>query len=443
MLAQETAPIFETVLRSSVAKNAASLYVMQFANYVLPLIVVPYLLRTLGPTGYGAVAFGQSLIGYFAVFVQYGFGLSATRKISVDRNDLLAVSRTASNVWAAKLLLCVAGLALLVLLSSAVPKLREVMRLSLVLYGTVIGNALFPVWLFQGMEKMVFISFINLVVRLFVVVGIFTLVHQTEDYLIYAGLTSLGAIAAGVAGVGVALFLFRLRPVFPSRGGIRDALAEGWALFLSTSAVSLYTVGNAFILGALSNLTVVGYYSAGEKIVRAVRQLLMPVSQAAYPRFGKLASESRDLALQWGGRMLLVMGGLGLALSVCLFLGAQSIVAFVMGDGYEPAAQVVRILAPLPLLISASNVMGVQVMLPFGRDRAFTSIVVCAGLANVALAVLFVPVWREVGMGAGVLLSELFVTGTIAVYLWRSGLGLSWQIRRDSDIDLSRKEHCR
>jgi len=419
---QDMVSTLMVALRSSIAKNAASLYVIEFANYVLPLITMPYLVRTLGPERYGLVAFGQGVIAYFTIFVDYGFTLSGTRKISVRHNDSTAISQIAFNIWVAKALLCTTGFALLLVLVSAVSKLQEVRMLLFILYGTVIGNVLFPVWLFQGMEKMVFISIINLGMSLFVLTGIFTMVRQPEDYLLYVGIIGVGSIIAGAVGAGVALFLFRLRPVFPSWSSIWKTLAEGWMIFLSTSSVSLYTAGNAFVLGLLADYRAVGYYSAAEKLVRAIRRSLFPISQAAFPRFSKMASESKVFTLQWARRMLILMGGLAFVLSVALFIGAPAIVTIVLGPGYEPSIPVIRVLAALPLLISVSNVLGVQIMLPFGKDRAFTSIVLCAGFINIALAALLVPVWQESGMATAVLISELFVTIAMVAYLQISQL---------------------
>jgi PST family polysaccharide transporter len=436
---QDTTLTLKVALRSSVAKNAASLYIIQFANYILPLITVPYLVRVLGPSGYGTVAFGQSLIAYFVLFVDYGFALSATRKISVERNDPIAVSRTVFNVWGAKILLCALSFAMLLLLVSIVPKLREISILLFILYGTAVGNVLFPVWLFQGMEKMVFISVINLIVQFFVVIGIFTLVHRPEDYLLYAGLVSLGSIGAGLVGAVVAFFKFKLHPVIPSWRGIWQALVEGWMLFLSMASVSLYTVGNAFILGLLTNPTVVGYYSAVEKIVKAVLGLLGPIAQAAYPRFSKMASESKELALLWGRRTLVLMSCLGGALSIALFLGAPFIVHIVLGPDYEPSVMVMRVLAALPLLIGASNVLGIQLMIPFGRDKAFTSILFSAGLINIALAILLAPIWQESGMAAAVLLSEAFVVVAMLTYLWLSRLNPLGKVTATGKITMSWK----
>ena len=411
-------------LRSTVARNAASLYLIQFANYIVPLIIVPYLVRVLGPAGYGAVAFAQGFINYLMLFVEYGFNWSATRKISVQREDHQAVNYTALHVWAAKGLLSLVGLGGLLLLIVFVPKLREVSRLLLALYGLILGDVLFPTWLFQGMERMVAISVINLGMKLAILGGVFALVHRPEDALVYAALMGGGSVAAGLTGMVVAVRMFRLKLVRVSWSGILETLREGWILFLSRASVSLYTAGNAFILGMLTDHTVVGYYSAAEKVVKSILGLLGPLSQAAYPRFSKMAVESKAKALLWARRMLLLMGGAGFGLSLGIFLGAPLIVAVLLGPQYGPSILVMRVIAFLPFLIAMSNVLGIQVMIPFGMDRVFTVILFSAGVLNVVLAVLLAPIWQAAGMAFSVLFSEIFVTLTMFVYLYRRGFCL-------------------
>ena len=408
--------------RSGVGKNAVSLYLIQFANYILPLVLVPYLVRVLGPEYFGLVSFAQGLIAYFNILVDYGFALSATRRISVERSDLVAVSKTAFSVWTAKGLFCLLGLCILLLLTRTVPKLQELDRLFLILYGTVVGSALFPIWLFQGMEKMFFISLINLCMRLLVVAGVFLLVRKPEHYILYAALTSLGAIGAGLVGMIVALFKFRLRITLPSWGDIQTVLKEGWFLFLSTASITLYTAGNAFILGLLTNPTVVGYYSAAERLVKGVMNLLGPIREAAYPRFSKLALESKSKALYWARQMMLIMGGLGLLISLTLVFGASLIVKLLLGAEYVPSVGVLRILAGLPFLVAVSNVLGIQIMVPFGKDRALMAILFSTGLTNIAFAMLLAPHLQAIGMATAVLISETFVTTSMFLYLQRCGL---------------------
>ncbi|TAM78885.1 MAG: flippase [Acidobacteria bacterium] len=409
-------------LKSSVGKNTLSLYSIQFANYFLPLITIPYLVRVLGAERFGTLAFGQGLMAYFSTAVSFGFDWSATRKISVERERVDIVSRVSANVWGAKSLLCVLSFVCLLLLIQLVPRVHYVSTLMVVLFGGVLGNVLFPTWLFQGLERMGPISWINLSLRTLVVVGMFVLVRKPQDFIIYAGLSSAAAIIAGMLGVGVAFQSLGLRLTLPTWAGILESLREGSVLFLSSSAIVLYSSGNAFILGLMANDTVVGYYTAGEKIVRAMVGILGPLSQALFPRFSRLAEESRARTLYWGKKLLFAVGGTGLVLSAITFISAAPVVRIVLGHNYHPSISVVRILALLPFLVAVSSVLGVQLMIPFGREKAIFLIVLGAGCLNVAFALLLAPGWKANGMAVSVLLAEIFVSTMYFAYLSRSGL---------------------
>ncbi len=401
-------------------KNTLSLYIIHFANYVLPLITIPYLVRVLGPANYGAVAFAQSLISYFMVLVDYGFDLSATRRISVHRDDPLTVSRVATNTWAAKGLLCALGFVIVVLLVLLVPQVRDTWELILILYGLVIGNVLFPTWLFQGMERMVAVSLINLGMRLLVVIGMFRVVQRPDDYVTYGALLSIGSVVAGAVGFLIGLRAFELRIERPSLRAIREALMEGWPLFLATAAGNVYVVGNSFLLGLVSTHSAVGYYNAGERIVRAVVGVLEPVVRAAYPRSTKLVSDANATFLRWFVTLLLFLGGIGLALSVGLALSATVGSNLLLGAGYERPATVIRILAPLPFLIAISSILGPQLIVSLGLDKVFTRVLVLGACVDVAFLWFTAPFWAEVGAAFALLVTEAFVTGATAFCAWQA-----------------------
>lgn len=419
---EDLKPLVLRGLGSSLGKNALSLYFIQFANYLLPLITIPYLVRVLGVERFGTLAFGQGLMAYFSVMVRYGFDWSATRKISVERDKGDTVSRVASNVWGAKSLLCILSFLVLLLLIQVVPRVHEVSTLMIVLFGGVVGSVLFPTWLFQGLERMVPISIVNLSVRALVVVGMFILVRKPQDFIVFAGLSSAAGIIAGIAGVGIAFHTFKLRPMWPTWAGIWESLREGWVLFLSGSAIVLYTSGNAFILGLMADDTVVGYYTAGEKVVRALVSLLFPLSTALFPRFSRMAEVSKAKALRWGKKLLFAMGGTGLLLFVATFVGAGFIVRLVLGSNYQSSVSIIRILALLPFLVAVSTVLGVQLMIPFGREKAIFFILLGAGCLNITLATLLAPVWKADGMAVSVLVAESFVSIAQFIYLWKAKL---------------------
>ncbi|MGI9534991.1 MAG: flippase [Thermodesulfobacteriota bacterium] len=404
--------------KTTVGKNIMSLYALQFAYYILPLVTVPYLVRVLGPEKFGLVAFGQSLIAFFVLLVSFGFDFTATRKISINSTDNKTISKITSTVWVVKAALSLIGLLIIILLCQFVDRIKEISLLLYILYGIVLGNMLFPRWLFQGVEKMGAIPVINIVMRAFATAGIFLIIKAPEDYLLYAGLLSLQWLGTGILGVWYAISKFEINFVRPTLKDIKVALSEGGTLFVSDVSKSVYFFGNSFILGILTNYTIVGYYSAAEKIIFALWGMYRPITNALYPRFSKLASKSKETALYWGYRLLFIMCGLGLLGSIILFITAPLIVNIVLGDGYESSILVIQILGILLFLLSVSDVFSVQLMLPFGKDKVFTLIRVLAGPLHVVVALLIVPKYEGAGMAATFIITEIFIVLSTIVYLW-------------------------
>lgn len=153
-----------------------------------------------------------------------------------------------------------------------------------------------------------------------------------------------------------------------------------------------------------------GYYAGAEKLSKAFLGLLGPISQALYPRLSHLVQHSLTEAARLARVGLKVMGVGGMVLGLVVFVLAPFLVRFLLGEGYEQAIPVVRILSLLVPLIALSNVLGIQWMLPLGLERPFNAIILSAGLINLALAVLLAPRYAHVGMALAVVVSEAFVT---------------------------------
>lgn len=90
-------------------KNIVSLVGIQGVNYIIPLITLPYLVRVLQPAGYGSLGFALAITQYFVILTDYGFNLSVTQKIAVNKDDKRYVSKIFWNVISCKLLLGVLG----------------------------------------------------------------------------------------------------------------------------------------------------------------------------------------------------------------------------------------------------------------------------------------------------------------------------------------------
>src|SRR5690554_1138812 len=148
------ARIFGSAEKKRVLANIFSLSVLQGVSYLLPLITFPYLVRVLGMESFGILAFATAVTAYFIAVTDYGFNLSATKDISVSRTDQQEVNRIFSAVMMIKLILTVLCFFVLIVLLVMIEQFRENWQMFMLTFGMVIGQAIFPVWLFQGMERM-------------------------------------------------------------------------------------------------------------------------------------------------------------------------------------------------------------------------------------------------------------------------------------------------
>jgi PST family polysaccharide transporter len=414
--------LFKSDTRKRLIENFLSLSVLQIANYVLPLITLPYLARALGPEKFGLIAFSQAFIWYFMILTDYGFNLSATREIAIYRENKEKVSEIFSSVMIIKFFLFLLALGIMSAIIFAFEKFRQDWEMYYLTFGMVLGQVLFPVWFFQGMERMKYITFLNILSKLIFTIAIFIFVRKVEDYLYVPLLNSLGFMVAGVLGLWIALKDFGIEFKIPSWKEIKYQLKEGWYIFISTVAISLYTISNTFILGLFANNTIVGYYSAAEKTIKAIQGLSNPISQTIYPYVSKLMHESRESGIKFLRKVTFLIGGFNLALSLSIFIFADLIVKIVLGAQYTESVIVLKILAFLPFIIGLSNVFGIQTMLTLNFKKAFSKILISASFLNLVLAFILVPSLKHVGISISVLISEIFVTLSMFIFLRSKGI---------------------
>jgi PST family polysaccharide transporter len=298
-----------------------------------------------------------------------------------------------------------------------VPKFRSDWIIYLFAFGTVMGGALLPIWFFQGMEKMKYITFLNISAKLIFTISIFVFIKDAKDYIYVPLLNSLGFLTAGISGLWIVRKNFKVRFSRQNFKSIKYQLKEGWHIFISGVSVSLYTTSNIFILGLFTNNTIVGYYSAGERLIRAVQKLLAPLSSAVYPYVSKLAGESRENALRFIRKLIIVIGSGSFIVSLAIFLSAPFIVNTILGRQYQESIIVLRILAFLPFLASLTTLFGTQTMLPFNLKSALSKIFISAGILNVTLALILTPIYKHIGMSIAVLFTEIFVMAVMFFYL--------------------------
>ena len=405
-------------MASRLSQNIFSLVTLKGIDYLLNFLMLPFLLRTLGAERFGAIVFTQSIVQYFVLIVDYGFNMTAPRDIARAK-DQSEIARIFSSVMSAKLIM-LGAISIFSLL--AIETLDSIVEIDLLLFlatfPIAIGNLMFPVWFFQGIQQMKYITISSTIARASILILLFATVKSPEDYLTAAFLQSCFMLIAGILSLGIILKSHRYVFVIPKFSEIRQAFSDGWQIFISTVAINLYTTTNTVVLGALTSNSTVGFFSAAMKLIDAVKGLMSAISQAVYPH----VSAQKDRAVRFIWKFGKIFVGLFLGISIGTFFGAEFIVQILFGDGYDESVLILKILAWLPFVISISNVCGIQTMLNFGKQREFSLILIGAALLDLTAifpATLFHGAIGVAWISLGV---EIFVSVIMIFYVHHARL---------------------
>lgn len=400
--------------RAALLYDLTAVYGIHFANQAIPLVTVPYLSRTLGPAGWGLVAMAQSFGMYGNLVVDYGFVYSATRQIATAKGAE-EIEHTIAAVSGAKIYLSLGALLLALAAYALVPLFHEHPVLLWMAVLSEIIKALLPVYYFYGIQRVAIASLLDIAARTLSAAGIFLFVHEARDgWKIFALSGGTSAVAALIGYYWISKRYVLRWPSLPE--GWR-MLRESWAMFLFRSAHSIFTLGNAFILGLFAPPQAVGYYAGAEKISTAAVGLLAPLTTVLYPRAAALVKVSVSRAAKVTRYTLYLVAAGSVAMSLILWFGAPLVVRLILGHNFTESEGVLKILSLRAPLIAWTNILGFQWLLVLGLEKQFQRITVVALLLNTLLATLLAPRFSYDGMAWAVLISQAAVAMGIFLVL--------------------------
>jgi O-antigen/teichoic acid export membrane protein len=119
---------------------------------------------------------------------------------------------------------------------------------------------------------------------------------------------------------------------------------------------------------------------------------------------------------------LLLLGGLGLAFGLVMYLGAPFLVRFVLGPAFHASVPVLRVFSLYIPLIAVSTVIIFQVLLPNQLDNQFNFVNSTAGVLGIVAAFLLAPRFQGVGIAWSAVAAQVYALAAFAFVLRRAGL---------------------
>lgn len=400
-------------------KDVFYLIALQGLNYIVPLLVLPYLMKVLGAEKFGYIGFALSTAQYMMLVVDFGFNLSATKRIALAKDNQEELNKIFSATVFAKMGLLLFSF-LLLLLVSLVPQFVIYRTTMLVMFLMVVGQALLFVFLFQGLGQIKWVSIFNGIAKIAVLPLTFWLVKGPDDYLWAAFLQGMVAVVAAVISLGMIVQKQWVKLIKVKLNDIKVELSESFPLFLSTAATSIYTACFVLILGYFASPEQVGQYSAVDRIMRALCYLvLVPVLQVFYPYVASLAQQNRqEASKKVKSLFLLVLVGM-LGIGAFLFFASPFMVYF-LGDDYLNTDLLFKVMAFVPVFVGMGGVLGQLKLVAMGDEsdkRYFRNTYAIAACVAIVSVLGLSYGYGMYGTACSLLLTELVV---FLLFMWRA-----------------------
>lgn len=389
--------------------NFASLIVLRGFQFLIPLITLPYLVRTIGLEKFGLINFALSLGMYFGAIIQFGFGITATREIARHREDPTKLAQIYSATLTASILLALVSAVLFSLIVLSFDKFNSYLNLYLFTLAFVVFQSLFPIWFFQGMEKMKYITFLSLGTSAMFLISLFAFIKQEEDFILVPLLNATAAFITFVIAITLIKKQFKVNFTRPKTQEIKSIYQNGHHAFLTQLVPNIYTNTVTFALGVFANNTAVGLFTAATKIIDALGSIVYVFSNTFLP----FLSRNIDKHKFFQKLMLTV----GISITLILFFTASYIVDFMYGAVDEIVIIYIQFLAFAIPLIFIQVTFGQNYLMLVGQEKVYKNIILIFSVFSLTFSLPLIYIYGAWGSIFTLIFTRILISVfTIKVY---------------------------
>ena len=369
--------------------NFIYLSLLKLVSFALPLVTMPYLTRVIGVDMFGAIAFAAAIMTIVETVTNWGFEYTATRDVAVNRENIGEVSQIYSQVLFSRFaltVLCFAGLWILIYSFESFARYKVLLMFTF-LY--IPGNILYPSWFFQAMEKMKFITFLDVLSKVVFTVLIFIVIRQESDYIYQPLLNACGFMVSGVIAQIIIFRKFKLRFIVPTVKSCIERLKNSTDMFISLILPNLYTNFSTIILRNYCGDAATGIYSGGQKLQNIVDQLTQVLSRTFFPFLARHKEKHHVYVM--------ISGSIAVVASLILFFGADLFTKYLLAPEFADSATVMKIFAISPIFIFLMNTYGTNYLVIIKKENILRNIILTVSILGFALTLWLTPIYSYIG----------------------------------------------
>jgi PST family polysaccharide transporter len=278
-----------------VAKANAILLLQYAVGSLVPLLLVPHIVRVIGLAEYGHLAVLMAWGGYGAVIVQYAFQMTGPKRVMHLAADESIASVFVDIVFAKFILLFIVIPVMAVFALVSVPSESTSSFAWILLFAMPIAAGLNSVWFLQAQDHFLSVCILAIAGSLLTLFIGFSFVnssnHRALDFAVVVSV--FGAIFIGIGTLLLAITSIKSEKYEWNITRAISALKEGRHLFISQFVSMLYTASGPIVINYLLDAKAAGAYSVTERVINALMAAALLTHTAAYPRLASAYINNR------------------------------------------------------------------------------------------------------------------------------------------------------
>jgi O-antigen/teichoic acid export membrane protein len=378
------------------------------------LIAFAYLARALGPREFGHLELTLAIIIFFTLLVDCGLSPYGAREIAKDNG---AVAHLAVHIVLVRGLLAVGAFTLLAILVAVIDKPWPLKQLIL-LYGlTLFGQPGLLHWVFQGLDRMQYVSMASVTRWSMFALGVVLFVREPSRIWLIPVIEGVAVGCVVIFYVCAVSHVYtplrrRIDPTF-ALSTLRRALPIGASELVW--AVKIYAA--TVLLGATAGGSEVGWFSAAHRLVISAHTFVWLYFFNLLPSLARCSQGSLVALHSLMRRSIQVSACVALFLGVVATAFAEPVIALVYGPQYHQAVAVLRVLIWLiPLALISGHYH--YTLVAYDKQQLQFLSMACGAGANVLLNLVLIPTYGGAGAAWALIASEALAWG-VAYYFVR------------------------
>lgn len=395
--------------QKSLKKNAALNMTKAIMSLVFPLITFPYSSRILGPIYIGKVNFAHSIVSYFSLIAALGINVYAIREAAKLRDDKSKLSIFIKEIFTINLISTAIAYILFGIAIFTIPALNEYRKLLCICSASIIFTTIGMDYIYTALEDFEYITIRSIMFQFISIAFLFIFVRTSEDYFKYAAISVIASVGSNLLNFFHSRHFIDFK--IKHKLDLKKHLKPIFTLFAMNAAINIYTVLDSTMLGFIKGDEAVGIYTAATKINRIVIMMITSISSILLPRLSYYAkNKNNEDFLKISNKALNFAMLLSIPCALGLSVLSEPITLLFSGKEYISSIQVMKIMNPVIIFISLSNLTGNQILMSVGKEKKVLFSVVIGAITNFTLNSIFIPRYGAIGAAIGTLCAEFLVT---------------------------------